>query len=190
MTRLSASGPYRPEDRVIDELLVLHVLSGDQRALDRLALRWQPRLLRVAYHMTGNMELAETAAQDAWIGMCRSWLSLRDTNKFSPWAFGILRRKCLDAIRSKARRIARAVDMADRTEPPSDFAIGETRAAIKQAFGALSPDHREAALLYFVEELTLAEIAALIRVPVGTIKSRIFHARRQLKARLEGETDD
>lgn len=190
MTRFNPPGPYRPEDRVIDELLVLHVLSGDQRALDRLALRWQPRLLRVAYHITGNRELAETAAQDAWIGICRSWLSLRDTSKFSPWAFGILRRKCQDAIRNKARGAARAADMADRAEAPNYFAVGETRAAIRQAFGALSPDHREAALLYFVEELTLAEIAALSTVPVGTIKSRIFHARRQLKAHLEGETND
>lgn len=190
MTRLSPSTPYRPEDRVIDELLVLHVMSGNQRALDRLAVRWQPRLLRVAYHLTGDRELAENAAQEAWVGICRSWVNLRDPAKFSPWAFGILRRKCQDVIRKKARRSAHATNMVARAEAPSDLAIGETRAAITQAFYRLSADHREAAVLYFVEDLALAEIAALINVPIGTAKSRIFHARRQLKAHLEGETHD
>lgn len=190
MTRFPPSLPYRPEDRVIDELLVLHILGGDQRALDRLGQRWQPRLLRVAYHMTGNTDLAEAAAQDAWLAICKSWLNLRDVSRFSPWAFGILRRKCQDGVRQKARGAARAAMNESGRTDTGMFQTGETRIAIQQAFDALSPDHRETAVLYFIEELTLAEVAALVDVPMGTAKSRIFHARRQLKAHLKGETND
>jgi len=61
---------------------------------------------------------------------------------------------------------------------------------LNQAFDVLSPDHRTAAILYFGEELTLAEIAAALGRPLGTIQSRIYHARRQLKAALSGENDE
>jgi len=94
-------GHYSARDRVIDELLVLSVFAGEQQAVDRLGRRWNGRLLRVAMHLTGDLELAEMAAQEAWVGICRNWRKLKDPAKFSPWAFGILRRKCFDAVRGK-----------------------------------------------------------------------------------------
>lgn len=187
MTHSSPSEPYSAKDRVIDELLVLHILGGEARAIDRLGARWQGRLLRVAYSLTGDSELAEVAAQEAWVGICRNWASLRDPTAFPAWAFGILRRKCLDAIRTKARRQAKTGAMewgAEQAVP----ANGEDRVCLAQAFNALSGDHRIAARLFFLDAFTLAETAALTGVPLGTVKSRIFHARRQLKAHLSGET--
>ena len=179
-------GHYSARDRVIDELLVLSVFAGEQQAVDRLGRRWNGRLLRVAMHLTGDLELAEMAAQEAWVGICRNWRKLKDPAKFSPWAFGILRRKCFDAVRGKTRRRQRAGPMVG--EPaPSQPARGELQVELNQAFDVLSPDHRTAAILYFGEELTLAEIAAALGRPLGTIQSRIYHARRQLKAALSGE---
>jgi len=170
----------------MDQLLVLHVLSGDQRAADRLGIRWQDRLMRVARHITGDEELAEIAAQDAWVGICRNWRRLKDPAKFSPWAFGILRRKCFDAVRKTARRNSHRASLDGAPEAGAP-ARGEMQLELAQAFATLSADHRTAAILYFGEELTLAEIAAVLDRPLGTIQSRIFHARRQLKAALSGE---
>lgn len=189
MTDFRSSGPYSAKDRVIDELLVVHIMRGDQRALDRLGRRWEGRLFRVAHHLTGHTELAEIAAQEAWIGICRGWLRLKSPSSFSPWAFGILKRKCLDAIRQKTRRNGRVTSL-EVTGEISIPARGENRASLLQAFGALSPDHHDAAILFFVEGLMLSEVAILTGVPIGTAKSRIFHARRQLKAHLTGETND
>ncbi len=178
--------PYSGTERVIDELLVLHVLSGDQRAVNRLGKRWQKRLLRVARHITGDAELADIAAQEAWVGICKGWRKLRDPARFSPWAFGILRRKCLDVIGRKANSAERSVPL-DSVFNLSVTSDGEDRAALQQAFAALSPEHARVAVLFFAEGLTLIEIAAACGIPLGTAKSRIFYARRQLKAHLSGD---
>ena len=108
---------------------------------------------------------------------------------FPGWAFGILRRKCVDRIRHAQTRRARTAPLDDAPEP-SQPARGELRVEIEQALAGLSDDHRLAAELFFGEGLSLNELAAVTGVPVGTAKSRIFHARKHLKSTLKGETDD
>lgn len=179
----AAPGRVPGSAELFDELLVTLVLSGDRAAGERLAKRWQPRLLRTARRMLGDGDLAAQAAQDAWVSIWRGIGALRDPSRFAPWAFGILRRRCVDALRRKGAERAVPLD-EDQTSPgtPAD----ETT-AIRQAFAALPPDQRLAAHLFFVEGLTLGEIAATQDVPPGTAKSRLFHARRRLKAALEGD---
>lgn len=170
---------------LLDGLLVTMVLGGDQRAAARLHARWNPRLLRTARRHTGDSELALTAVQDCWIGIWRGLPGLRDADRFAPWCFGILRRRCADVLVQRARERERHqdIDEADLAQP----AGGDDRIALAQAMLALSPAHRHAAHLFFVEGLTLLEIADVQEVPAGTVKSRIFHARRQLRAALSGD---
>ena len=95
-----------------------------------------------------------------------------------------MRRRCIDRIRSvQNRRNHEAAGEVEQSLP----AVADERLAIDQAFAALSPDQRLAAQLHFVEGLTLAEIAAVQDVPLGTAKTRLFHARQKLKAALEGD---
>jgi RNA polymerase sigma-70 factor (ECF subfamily) len=169
-------------ERVYDELLVTLVQAGDRRAGERLAARWHPRLLRTAHRLLRDPEQAREAAQEAWIGIFRGAASLGDPARFPAWALGILHRKCADRIRSERRLRAAPAAEAGLVAPADD------RMAIAQALEGLSDDHRAAAILFFGEGLTLAEVAAATHVPLGTAKSRIFHARRQLKAALTGET--
>lgn len=173
-------------DRVYDELLVTLVRAGDVRAGERLAARWHPRLLRAARRMLGDSEEAREAAQEAWGGICRGWMRLSDPAMFPGWAYGILTRKCADRIRRR-RGERRYLASADEAEEPAIAAAAPLRHAILEALGQLSPEHRIAAILYFSEGLTLAETAAATGVPVGTAKSRIFHARQHLKVLLEGD---
>ncbi len=171
-----------PAGTVFDELLVTLVLGGDRRAGERLSARWQPRLLRTARRLTGDADLAMQAAQDSWVAIWRGLPKLRDPARFGAWAFGILRRKCADAVGRLVieRQRSGEDEAADTAIPPGQ----EDTAALHEAFAGLSPDHRLAAHLHFVEGLTLAEIAEVQEVPLGTAKSRLFHARRQLKAAL------
>lgn len=170
--------------RIFDELLVTQVWSGDRRAAERLAARWQPRLLRTARRLLGDRESAKGAVQESWVSILRGIHSLRDPARFAPWAFGILHRRCADAIRKASSERARMTDAA----PQETIAADQEQAlAIVQAFAALPPDQRLAAHLFFVEGLTLAEIAEAVNVAPGTAKTRIFHARRKLKAALTGE---
>jgi RNA polymerase sigma factor (sigma-70 family) len=173
--------PMRETDRVYDELLVTLVKAGDRRAGERLAARWHPRLIRTARRLLQDQDMARDAVQEAWIGIFRGAPLLADPARFPAWAFGILHRKCADRIRSVRRE-----RMVEAAVPEVD-AGGEDRVAIDQAMAGLSIEHRAAALLHFGEGLTLAEVAAATRVPLGTAKSRIFHARRLLAAALSGD---
>ena len=173
-------------ERVYDELLVTLVRSGKVGAGERLAARWQPRLLRTARRLLGDDDQAREAVQEAWVGICRGWVSLSDPAKFPAWAFSILHRKCADRIRGAQTKRQRDAP-ADAAENIAVGSAVEHTLSLTQAFAMLSPDHRAAAVLFFGEGLTLAEIATATDVPVGTAKSRIFNARRQLKAVLEGE---
>ncbi|MHA7859268.1 MAG: RNA polymerase sigma factor [Henriciella sp.] len=174
-------------ERVYDELLVTLARSGDRAAANRLAARWYPRLMRTALRLIQDRSDAEEAVQEAWAGICRGWPRLSDPAMFPGWAFGILRRKCVDRIRKSQTERNRTAPIEAAPEP-SQPARGELRVEIDQALAGLSDDHRLAAILYFGEGLSLNEIAAVTDVPVGTAKSRIFNARQHLKSRLKGET--
>ena len=174
-------------ERVYDELLVTLARSGDQKAANRLAARWYPRLMRTALRLVRDRTEAEEAVQEAWAGICRGWPRLSDPAMFPGWAFGILRRKCVDRIRKVQTDRNRSAPLEAAPEP-SQPARGELQVEIAQALAGLSDDHRLTAILYFGEGLSLNEIAAVTGVPVGTAKSRLFTARQHLKSRLKGET--
>lgn len=182
---MTTRGTGQPDTaRLFDELLVTHVQSGDRRAGERLAARWHPRLLRTANRLLRDEEMARSAVQEAWLSILRGIASLRDPSRFAPWAFGILRRRCADSIRQAQMRRARQGEIS---ADPAVAATGEDALGLRQAFDALPDDQRLAAQLFFVEGLTLAEIAEVQAVPVGTAKTRIFHARLKLKAALSGD---
>lgn len=186
MTRKSAQSPD-DAGQLFDQYLVVLVQSGDRNAAERLAKRWHPRLLRAARRYVGEQDAAENLAQECWIAIARGIGGLRDPASFAPWAFGILRRRGADRI---AQVIKERDAFVDHEPPEQPVAAGqENNAAIAQAFGQLSPDHRFAAHLHFVEGLTLPEIAHAADIPIGTAKSRLFHARRQLKAALGPDTE-
>ena len=176
--------PISELDRVHDELLVVLVQSGDRRAAERLAARWQPRLLRTASRLLRGEDRARDAVQDAWASIFRGVARLKDPAAFPAWAFGILHRRCIDRMRGERRRAEDEADMDQVAAAPGSCGDGLD---IARALAALDPDHRTAAVLHFCEGLTLAETAAALGVPVGTAKSRLFHARRRLKAALSGD---
>lgn len=176
--------------RVYDELLLVMARSGDRLAGERLAARWQPRLIRTARRLLRDDDMAREAVQEAWAGICRGWLMLDDPAKFPAWAFGVLHRKCADRLRTEVRRRETTAPLDDHqggAEASAPGAQDGLALDLNRALAGLSPDHRAAAILFFGEGLSLAEIAAATRAPLGTVKSRIFHARRQLKAALSGE---
>ncbi len=180
---------YSETDRIYDELLLTRIQAGDRRAGERLATRWHPRLMRTAYRLLRDEEQAHSAVQEAWAGICKGWRGLRNPSRFPAWAYTILHRKCADQIgRNQKRRSLHAVDIeaVDISVAPR----GEDKVTLDQAFDRLSDEHRTAALLYFGEGLTLKEIAEVTGAAVGTAKSRLFHARRQLMSALNDEPDE
>lgn len=186
----SNEGPFavpKATRTVIDEYLVLLVREGDRGAGERLARRWHPRLLRTARRVLGDDDLARDAVQEAWLGICRGLPRLDAPERFPAFAHRILARRCADALRGVIRhRERRAPDLGaiDRLASP---ATAPDHVALEQAFARLSAEHRFAATLFFIEGLSLREIAEALTIPVGTVKSRLHHARISLRAALTKE---
>lgn len=175
---------------LFDQLLVVEVQRGDRRAAERLFQRWNPRLLRAARRYCGDAQSVGDLVQECWLAIWKGIRGLRNPARFRSYIFAVLHRRGSDHLRKVDRDRSRLADPSEASEaslPPSQ----SDRAALSQAFGTLPPDQRLAAHLHFVEGLTLAEIAEVQQIPEGTAKSRLFHARRKLKAALtpldEGE---
>lgn len=178
------SRPHGSPDaaRLFDEMLVVLAQTGDRSALERLFRRWNPKLARAARRYCGSEDAARDLAQDCWLGIVKRLGSLRDPSRFRSFAFAVLHRRGKDLLRKNQRECSA---MAQHDATPPEASSPPEQFAITQAFAALPPDQRLAAHLYFVEGLNLAEIAEVQSIPEGTAKSRLFHARRKLKAALD-----
>jgi RNA polymerase sigma factor (sigma-70 family) len=186
-----ASAPVRRDKkRVLDEYLVASAQAGDRKAFARLASQWQPALMRHAWRLTGDEDMARDALQDAWLDIVRGLPRLKDAIAFPAWSYRIVTRKCANTIRKvqSVRRTKQAV-AAEPDQPPLD---GEAQieqraelATISAAMATLPSDQRSALALYHMEDLSIAEISVALGVPAGTVKTRLMHARRKIRAALE-----
>lgn len=170
--------------------------SGDQQALEELARRWTPKLLRYASRMVGSADHARDIVQDTWAGAIRGLKAMDDPGRFAAWIYGIAHRRCVDSIRrgSRQRRLVAALgaESIDPARPAHGPAHGEESMDIRRGIKALTADHREVVSLFYGEDLDVDEIATVLGIPEGTVKSRLFNARRQLRALLNDglETGD
>lgn len=176
----------RSREQVVDDALVLAAQSGHVEAFERLVERWHPRLLRHARRLTGDTEGAREAVQDAWLAVVRGLRGLQDPARFGAWVFCIATRRSADWIerRRRTRRNTAGLNEASLASVPADAGtddLGRTREMLRR----LEPERRALLALFYVEGLSVAEIACVLAVPIGTVKSRLHHARERLRAALE-----
>jgi RNA polymerase sigma-70 factor (ECF subfamily) len=177
------------KERVFDAYLVAAARSGDRAALDRLAQRWTPRLVAHAFRLSGEKDLAADISQEAWAEILKSLRRLDDCNAFASWAFRIVTHRYAHAIRSLTRRRAGETAAALQAQPhvdPVQEGLAESD-RVRRAMASLLGPQRATLALFYREGLRVAEIAVAMDVPVGTVKTRLMHARNALRALLEGE---
>lgn len=180
----------RTREQLLDEYLVASARTGDRKAFDLLARRWGRKLLAHAWRLTGDVDLAREAAQDGWIEIAQGLGRLRDERAFPAWAYQIVSRRCARQI--GRRRRERGLTAAVAAEPMIETATPEAAdpggaARLQAALAALPEAQRAAVGLFYLEDLSVAEVAIALNVPAGTVKTRLMHARRTLRAVLEGD---
>jgi RNA polymerase sigma-70 factor (ECF subfamily) len=175
-------------DRVLDQYLVTLSQAGSRDAFARLTRRWTPRLLRFATRTVGQSELARDIVQETWIGAIRGLIALTDPSSFPAWIYGIAHRKCIDAIRVR-QRWRKLADQVQREVHAAESFDSATSAPsesldLATAIARLNDEQRDVVTLFYGEDLSVIEIAGILSVPAGTVKSRLFHARETLKRHL------
>lgn len=152
----------------VDDLLVMQAQQGDRQAFETIVRRWQKRLWTHAYRLAASSDAAWDITQEAWIAIVKGLRSLRDPAMFRLWAYRIVSNKSMDYLKSRPRH-----DAASGATPESERPPQECTAILRQVLDRLEPNKKLILVLYYIEGLTLAELAFVLGVPEGTIKSRL-----------------
>jgi RNA polymerase sigma-70 factor, ECF subfamily len=170
-------------DDVYRRLLVLRCQVGDRGAFEELVRHAQPRLERFLRKMLSGEANVDDVIQEVWMDVLRGIGRLSDPAALLPWLYRIAHNRAFSMLRR--RRPMGMID--DDVQSPADetsFTI-EDRQAVHAAMDQLVPEHREVLLLRFMEDLSYEEIANVTGCQLGTVRSRIHNAKRQLRRILE-----
>lgn len=184
---MSVNPPQAPHDPRADELLAVRCQLGERDAFETLIARWHESLWRYLARLAGNDDAARDLAQDTWLRVFRGIAKLREPAKLRPWLFGIARRVAMDRLRAQyAQARQDDVDLDAIAAEVPDVNLEEELATLESGLATLPIIEREMLTLFYLRELSLEEIAGLLDVPVGTVKSRLFRARQMLRRVTEG----
>jgi len=176
-------------EQLLEQTLVLRSQIGDEVAFAELLAMHGPRLLRFTQRMMqSSPEQVADVMQEIWLAIFRALPGLRDVGKFRPWSFRIARDRIYREYRRRkgfAHSVERPVEneILDDAEGPDAAELEELR----HCLGALSPEHREALVLRFFEEMSYEDIARVTGATVGTVRSRIHYGKRALRMAWEGK---
>jgi len=166
----------KPVEQLVDEILVMDAQDGDVEAMEKLVSRWQKRLWLHAYRLTSDSQAAWDITQQAWLGVIKGLRKLRDPANFRAWAYGITTNKSIDWIR--------------KSRPDKHISIEEIKehqhrdkidTGVKELLEKLDIRKKAVLCLYYFEQLSVTEISAALKIPKGTVKSRLHSARKELK---------
>jgi RNA polymerase sigma-70 factor (ECF subfamily) len=165
--------------------------AGDRPAFEELVRTQQHRVYGLALRMLGNAAEAQDVAQEAFLRAHRGLAEFRGDARLSTWLYAIVSRLCLNRLAGSERRLARhgeeTLARLPDTGPGPDQALerGELEEALHRAIAELPDERRIVVVLRDVEGLAYEEIAEVLELPVGTVRSRLHRARLDLKEKLE-----
>lgn len=173
--------------------------AGDRKAFGDIVDTYSDRIYGYLYHMLGDREDAECLSQETFV---RAWQSIgrfRGGAAFSSWLYRIATNLAIDALRRRSRRgtmlsLDESLDLGDgevdrqvpdhAPQPDEVLARDELQEAVWDSIGELSAKLKPVLVMYDFEQFSYEEIANTLSVPLGTVKSRLFHARQQLKREI------
>lgn len=177
--------------------IIRRVQHGDTEAFSMLVAAYEKNVFNVALQMTGNREDAQDMAQEAFLKAYTSLSSFRGDSRFSSWLYRIVSNVCLDYLRRQNRRPKSSLtveddegetvelDIPDESQSPEALLERKlTREAVRRGLRELPPEQRQILLLREIQGLSYDEIAEAMDLEPGTVKSRIFRARKKLCAFL------
>lgn len=172
-----------------ENILLARVAKRDREALAEVYARFQRPLFSYLFHLLGQKELAEDVLQEVIVIVWQKAHTFQGTAPAARWIFGIAHHQAFKALRRAGNmtfiELEAALNVADEAlDPEADILRRITHEEIAKALACLTPEHREVLELAFFQDFSCKEIAAIVGIPLGTVKSRLSYARRALKAAL------
>ena len=166
----------RSVEQLVDEILVMDCQRGSVKAMEMLVSRWQKRLWKYAYNMTGDAEVAWDITQESWLGIIKGLRKLHDPASFKAWAYRITTNKSIDWIRKNRKTNKVGLDEVQDHQHDEEKEVG-----LKELLEKLDVKKRAVLNLRYFEQLSILEIGIALKIPKGTVKSRLHNARKELK---------
>ena len=186
----------KPE-KIFDGLLVLQCQNGQKKAFSLLVNRWHAKLCNQAYFYTKDIDTAKDIAQESWRIIIKKIHRLKEPNNFGAWALTIVNRKAIDWLRYQKRNREKFKVYHQNIQADYDRRIAEntikdnhidtdknTADIILKTIKKLPENQQIILRLFYVEDYSIREIAAILTLSKGTVKSRLFYAREKLKHHL------
>ena len=176
-----------------DEVLVLGAILGNLEAFEQLVLRYRPAVVRLARTIVGSDD-AEDVAQDALLLAFKALPSIEEPRRFAAWLSAITRNRALRFSKSEGKHVSKRVALDEALiEKIEALAIPAAKKAeanerdqeMISALDSLSADYAMPLRLHFLDEMPLKRIAAFMGVPLSTVKWRIHHGKKLLRAQIE-----
>jgi RNA polymerase sigma-70 factor (ECF subfamily) len=174
-----------PADELYERVLVVRCQAGDPVAFAELVDRYQPRLRYYLHKMLAGSSAAEDATQDVWYDVFRAVPRLVNPGAFRAWLYRIARDRAWRVLRRRPPPHRPIDDVEVASNGAVDEFTADDADRVHAALNMLAPEHREVVVLRFIEDMTYDDIARVAGCPVGTVRSRLHHAKRALRRILE-----
>ena len=182
-------------NQISDQTLIDHCRAGRREAFGQLVERYQNRLFHSLLHLLGSAEDAQDAAQEAFVNAFEKLGSFRGQSQFYSWLFRIAYNTAVSSKRKsgrmsvslEARRDASGLEPSDgnpTSEPSYAMDVSDRQRLVQQALSELGEEFRTALVLKEMDGMSYEEIADIVKVPLGTVRSRIHRARLELREKL------
>jgi len=173
-------------EQIYNELLVIKCKQGDRDAFDQLVAKWQRRLWNYAYKVTGSDSASWDIVQETWCGVIKGLRKLDDAGVFPCWVFKILSNKCTDWLRKQQRRARLSDELRGRANNSQAPRADSAADSLEETIEKLPPDRRILLALRYKEDFDIAQIAQILGIPAGTVKSRLHRTLEQLRQLMGG----
>ena len=182
----------RNRARVLEEYAVMQAQAGAPHGFAQLVKLRGPKLLAHATRLLGHREDALDIVQEAWVEILRGLRGLREPSAFASWSTRIVTRRCARYISGqiKRRELGEALWSQGQIEPEEPAQDDGEAQAVRAAIDALPAAQSATIALFYLEEMSITEVAIALDIPRGTVKTRLMHAREKLKHALEGEINE
>lgn len=172
------------QDRRDDRELLARIGAGDQTALRALIARYQVRVFRFILRIVRREAVAEELTNEVFLEVWRAAKSFEGRSTPSTWLLGIAHHKALGSGRRRREEAWNeddAKEISDEADDPEVVALKSDKgAALRRCLGQLSAEHREIVDLVYYHDKSVGEASAIVGIPEGTVKTRLFHARKRL----------